>query len=424
MSLINDMLTDLDKRRASSPGNGACQIPESLAAVPGREMAATHVRVPLLAATVVVIAISCYSGTRWLRSAMATMVGMDAKPTVIVQSAPPALEIGNIESQAHTRPSSEPTANSVPAKSGGAEAPPTADLPPPEQGPATTADAGIRTAVRLRFSSKVESNSVVTDSDASTTAELVKFESLLAAAPPAAAPRTPSILQPGEAIPTTTAGEGWAEPAQQAKLSYPPSTGLKKTALPQTARQRAQSLHRRALSLFAEGRYVDGEKKLRGALAAYPAHIESRSLLAARKIRANRLAEADELLVAGLDGTGRHPQLAKMRARVLVAMDRVETALQVLQGNRPPVGMDPEYYAFHAALLQRVGNHEAATDQYKNALLIHPSRGLWWMGLAISLEAMGHRQDAVRAYTKARKAGLAKKAIRHFVETRLSALNS
>ncbi len=425
MSLINDMLTDLDKRQATAVPNSSRLTPESLSAVRTRDIGRTRAFLPLAVFGLVLIALGSYSGTRWLRSAMA------------------GIDIRSVTTALTAVPDERPNPAQLPSKINAAGRAPSSlgsirgnDVQTPHGGRLASVEQRMASAdtslVNLRLSSGIGSGPATTDNGRSAVREVAYFEELLAAAPPAAARKRDSSTRSGIAVPATAPGEGWvgtkapAKPLVEplANLSTSVSSPLRKQPVPRTPADRADMAYRAALSLLGRGLVNEGEGELVKALTIYPAHVKSRALLAARKIRAGRFAAADEVLAAGLEVTARQPQLSKMRARVLVAMDKIDAALEVLQRGRPPVGADPEYYAFHAALLQRVGRHQAAVGLYQNALLAHPSRGVWWMGLAISLEALGSKQEAVRAYTKARKAGLPKKAVRRFVKTRLSALNS
>ncbi|MCZ6665559.1 MAG: hypothetical protein O7B81_09655, partial [Gammaproteobacteria bacterium] len=60
-----------------------------------------------------------------------------------------------------------------------------------------------------------------------------------------------------------------------------------------------------------------------------------------------------------------------------------------------------EHHAFIAALHQRSGRHDAAIRGYRGVLALAPKRGIWWMGLGISLAAKQRPSQAQHAFQRA-----------------------
>jgi len=75
-----------------------------------------------------------------------------------------------------------------------------------------------------------------------------------------------------------------------------------------------------------------------------------------------------------------------------------------------------------AALLQRQGRHEEAIEQFQVALRLRPGAGVWWLGLAISLQAANKAAAAQDAYRQARAAGNLHPELAAFAEQRLRQL--
>lgn len=143
------------------------------------------------------------------------------------------------------------------------------------------------------------------------------------------------------------------------------------------------------------------QRDLERLVARVPTFLPARQALASELLRSRQTAAAERVLRAGLASTPKVPRLAEMLAHLLVARGDVAGALAVLHEARPEARGDVEYLAFVAALEQRLGHHVNAVASYRAALAILPSRGAWWAGLAISLSAQGLVEEARAAYGRA-----------------------
>lgn len=89
-------------------------------------------------------------------------------------------------------------------------------------------------------------------------------------------------------------------------------------------------------------------------------------------------------------------------ARIMVEHQDVPGALALLQKYAAAGAGNADYRAFTAALLQQQSRHKEAVDEYLAALRIAPQAGVWWVGLAISQEAMEKKSDAFESFQRAR----------------------
>lgn len=121
--------------------------------------------------------------------------------------------------------------------------------------------------------------------------------------------------------------------------------------------------------------------------------------------------------------------LARQRlARVYVETGKVSEALNVLKpavsgrDSRSLASSDPNFSAFLAALYQRQEEHRKAADLYEALLSLQPVKGIWQMGLAISLEKLNDPGSALKYYEKALESGDLSTRLRAFVQKRVRAL--
>ncbi|MGE0355595.1 MAG: tetratricopeptide repeat protein [Burkholderiales bacterium] len=228
--------------------------------------------------------------------------------------------------------------------------------------------------------------------------------------------RKSSEAQP-RPIATAAASPG---PAPFRRDERPPS--IEKQARAISAEDRAAHAYREAIALAGQGRPGAALEGLREALRADAAHDEARLLLARLLLENRRLAEAKAVLEEGLARDPAQPRLAMALARVQVELGDTPAASATLARATAVAAGNAEFRGFQAALLQRMGRHREAAEEFRAALRLKPDSGLWWMGLGLSLDAEGERGPARDALQRARATGRLEPDIDRFVEQKLLAL--
>ncbi len=151
---------------------------------------------------------------------------------------------------------------------------------------------------------------------------------------------------------------------------------------------------------IARGHHQQAERGLRQLLEEQPDHDEARGLLASDLVRRNRLSAAIDLLEQGLGG-GREPaRFAYRLGRILIEQGQVEQARNVLEAHAPPPERDPDFQQLLAAAHRQAGDHVAAEAAYRRLTEIAPQRAAAWVGLGVSLEALDRVSDARGAYAQ------------------------
>lgn len=235
------------------------------------------------------------------------------------------------------------------------------------------------------------------------------------AAPETKAPAvTPTPIKP--TVPQTIQAEPPSKPAQEA-----PAPRMERKTRELNPRQWAEQQYAQTLPLLKRRRLDEAQERLEGILQRYPQHNRARAMLARLLIDQNRLQPAQTLLRNGLALTADH-QLAHLLARLQVQNGEKSQALETLDKYRPTAARDPGYYATEAALLQREGLHQAAAQRYRSALAQRPRTGSWWVGLAISEEALQRYDGAVEAYRQAVRDPALDETMQGYAKTRINGL--
>lgn len=200
-----------------------------------------------------------------------------------------------------------------------------------------------------------------------------------------------------------------------------PATDIKR---PANTGQLANSHYQRALEYLQAARIDPAIVQLREAVRLQSGMHAARELLANLYLRTGRQAEAYMLLKEGLDASPQYLPFAKMYARTLIEQGQLPVAKRALENSLLYAGGDADYQALLAAVEQRLGDHGAAVTRYMLALELNKRQGAWWVGMGISLEALGRAAEAGQAYKAARASpGLSAELIA-YIETRLKQLGS
>ncbi len=135
-----------------------------------------------------------------------------------------------------------------------------------------------------------------------------------------------------------------------------------------------------------------------------------------------RATEAIELVERARSEAPRNGPLLMAHARLLERQGALDRAIGLLEQSRLAVTEAPDVHALVAAYHQRAGDHAAALDRYEAVLRRFPEEPRNWMGLGISLEALGRSTEARDVYRIALQVGDLPGGTRRWVMDRLAAL--
>lgn len=266
-------------------------------------------------------------------------------------------------------------------------------------------------------------------------------ESMASATPPAPEPARSAIP---DSQPVTTAAAPPTEmpqaaPAPAIAQNQPPSTAPLRSPAPETEPPRAatrvrseptsparasQQLYQQGLVALERNERRTAETRFHEALDRSPTLSPARVELARLLIAERRSDEAARLLDDGLELTPDHSGLTQLRARLLIDGSDLDSAVALLRTAPPVLDDMPEHHALLAAVEQRRGRDDLAVGIYRQLVALRPGSGQWQMGLAISLERLGEHVPAAGAYARALDDPRLTAALRDYAQQRLIALRS
>lgn len=111
-----------------------------------------------------------------------------------------------------------------------------------------------------------------------------------------------------------------------------------------------------------------------------------------------------------------------IKAKLLAGKGMLKDSLDTLLPYRPNIHTSEEHYAFIAALYQQLKQHKKALNIYEQLVKAYPQKGKWWAGLAISLDSLGHENQALVSFQKANSLGGLDPQLLNYVNTRIDAI--
>ena len=222
---------------------------------------------------------------------------------------------------------------------------------------------------------------------------------------PDAAPSPVRLDEISRPVATNTVEPTTAPPDTHARIESEAPSPDQTISIERAGDEREHSDIDAARRAIVRGHHQQAERNLRGLLEEQPDHDKARELLASDLVRQGRLPAAIDLLEQGLDN-GREPaRFAYRLGRILLEQDQVERARTVLDTHAPPPAQNPDFQQLLAATHRQAGDHAAAETAYRRLTEVAPQRAVAWIGLGVSLEALDRTSDARGAYARVLEIG-------------------
>ena len=393
MSLINQMLKDLDARRSDVAGGNT--FGQQIRAVPERQRVHPAWWVALALGGMLVGVV----GFVLLRPQPIAPQGAAATLPLkldIDLTAPAAAGQGG---QITTAAASSPTEGTIPAPSE-----PVAVTPPPAPAEPVLASKPVQaTGSEIAFAEKKVSSAKAPAQN-----------------PPA---RERSVSPPVPPVADVVPLAKSLAPVLPAKATDPViAPAIQKQIKELTPAQRAENEYRKAVLALQQGKRADAVAGFEQALQFDPKHAGARQALIGVLLDGSQQDEAIAKAREGLNADPAQTGLAMILARLQLEKGELRPAIETLQRSLPHAAEKADYQAFLAALLQRDERHKQAVEHYLLALQKAPQNGVWWMGLGISLQAEKRMPEAQESFKRAKATNSLSPDLLAFVEARLGQL--
>ena len=181
----------------------------------------------------------------------------------------------------------------------------------------------------------------------------------------------------------------------QAPIGRRPANGEIKIAKTAVAEPLAD-----ARMAIARGDLAAAETLLQQHLERASGDLAARELLVGLMLRGNRHDAAITQLDQGLRHHPRHLKFVMIKARLLAQNGDSAAAIRLLERSSAAGRDGVQLRQMLGALYQQQGRYEEAVENYRTLLAYTPGAGSAWVGLAISLDALGDA-EAPDAYRRA-----------------------
>ena len=399
MSLINQMLKDLDNRGtgAARPGSGAA--PSPVRAV--QESRGKNSRLVVLVLVLLLVLGGAAGWYFWQDSAVSATKPAPLPPAAKIDSPkPPVPTVAASPDASTSSPTSgvnpsvptlamnAPVASAAPAASGVS--------PPPAP---TSASKEVHSVAAVPAQPKARSPEAPAPVPAEKAMKLSLSNTLNSIAAPE--PRQPRAASKG------AKKRGGAADA--------PGVQIKET----TPHQHAENAYSNAISMISAGQKSEAISALETILLSHPKHAAARQTLVGLLLDAKRPGDAARVLEEGLTLDPKQTGMAMILARIQIEQGGSAVALATLQRSLRHAVNRPDYLAFTAAMLQREKRHREAITHFAHAVRLAPQNAHWWMGYGVSLQAEGQPKEARQAFVRARDLRKLTPELQAFVEQKI-----
>lgn len=181
----------------------------------------------------------------------------------------------------------------------------------------------------------------------------------------------------------------------------------------------ALTLARQALT---EQNYPSAISQLELLRQRQPSNSEVAQLLAQAYLAAGQSAQLLSWLPAQVQAHPQDSELRMLLARAQLQAGAMSAAVATLQQNAPSLSRAPSYHALLAASYQQTRQWPQSVALYQQLVRLRPSQATWQLGLAIALEQLERPADAAKHYRLAVEGQGLDSSSRNFASERAAAL--
>ncbi len=176
-----------------------------------------------------------------------------------------------------------------------------------------------------------------------------------------------------------------------------------------------------ALTLWGRNQRAEAVALLQEFIGVNPLAHQSRETLAKLMLQENDIKAVTELVHQGMAVAPEFAGYRKLQARLLLSEGKMQETVSLLSGQAPPVSVDSEYHDLLATAQLSMMDFAGAAGSYQALVQQNRNEARWWYGLAAAWDGQGREAEALQAYQQALtlpslSAGLRQRSERRVVE--------
>ncbi len=180
----------------------------------------------------------------------------------------------------------------------------------------------------------------------------------------------------------------------------------------------------RAQRFAVAGEHKEAIAEYVRALAVNPDLHRAREALVILLIEGEHFQAATRHLDQAIARAPGHSEYNFLKAQLLVATRQSDRAIAVLESLPTPPARRSDALNLLAALYQQGGDHERAETLFRHAVQLAPHEARLWMGLGISLEGQQRQTEALAVYKQADSLARFETGPRRWLKSRIRELSS
>ena len=213
-----------------------------------------------------------------------------------------------------------------------------------------------------------------------------------------------------------------AEPAGEPAPARTAATDAVRTPRTLSFSERDRQQVQVALQQWSSGQQLTALQTLDRFAFENPEAHASRETLAKLLIQQDETQRALQAVNVGLQIAPGHYGYRKIKARLLLNQGQATAAVNILSDATPSVSMDPEFHDLLASAYLTAEYYDSAVQTYRLLLQQDGSVGRWWYGLAAAMDASARPSEAMTAYERALQSTNLSMGLRQVSQERFMAL--
>jgi MSHA biogenesis protein MshN len=156
-----------------------------------------------------------------------------------------------------------------------------------------------------------------------------------------------------------------------------------------------------ALTLWGRNQRAEAVALLQGFIDANSLAHQSRETLAKLMLQQNDIAAVTVLVQQGMAVAPEFVGYRKLQARLLLSGGMTQEAVRLLSDKPPLVSVDNEYHDLLATAQLSTMDFAGAAKSYQSLVQQNRNEARWWYGLAAAQDGLGRETEALQAYQQA-----------------------
>ena len=191
-----------------------------------------------------------------------------------------------------------------------------------------------------------------------------------------------------------------------------------------TFEERDQNISQQAASQIQAGQLMSAYQILLSFIGENPEAHKARVTLATLLFAQQEYSQANIVVDQGLAMAPNYAGYKKIKSRILLLNNQPQESVSILEAFPPALEDDTEYFELLASSHQKSGEHLKAIEIYQDLIRFNSQLGRWWAALGISHEALGNSNDAVSSYQAAMQISNLESPLRQYSQSRIRNLRN